>query len=96
MCVNTKLAQSADSEEVFTVCVRRCFRILREEGEEGGGGGGKLGRRWRMEDRVETEAREKWSRSREACGKHGDGGCRSRRRPWAASWDEVASEAPSR
>lgn len=43
--MNTKLAQSADSEEVFTVCVRRCFRILREEGEqaEEGGRQGALG-----------------------------------------------------
>lgn len=32
--MNTKLAQSADSEEVFTVCVRRCFCIPRE-GDEG-------------------------------------------------------------
>lgn len=89
MCVNTKLAQSADSEEVFTVCIRRCFCIPREgteeaeEVEEG-------------EWEVGAKAREKWTRSREASGKHRHGGCRSRRRPWAVGRDEVASDTTSR
>lgn len=57
--------------------------------------GGSLVGRVRWADGVETKALEKCRRSREASGKNGEGGCRSRRRPCAARWDEVASDTPS-